>query len=49
MKYNWTDEQTQGTMGTEATEGLEQSGQQELSPMSQINKDAIQLGIYIAV
>ena len=43
MEYNWTDEQSQGTMGTEE---LEQLGQQELSPMNNIGS---QLGMYITV
>ena len=46
MEYNWTDEQTHGTIVTEAAEELEPLGQQELSPMSQINN---QLGMYITV
>ena len=43
MEYNWTDEQTQGTLDTEE---LDQLGQQQLSPM---HNTGSQLGMYIIV
>ena len=46
MEYNWTDKQMHRTIVADAAGEFESSGQQEPSPMTQINN---QLGMYITV